>query len=118
MLPFNLMIVCNIALNFEEGLEHIRELYGAGTSEELTHDSYEARRYVPLSTEDLIILYMKEIEVVTALKNLSVFISDFKVISTDFKETYQRQCHINGHRIQDINMINGPHSRVFLKTIL
>ena len=87
-----IVIIGNEALNFEEGLEHIRELYGIGTSEELTHDSYEARRYVPLSTEDLIILYRKEIEVVAALENMSVFISDFKVIGTNFTETYQRKC--------------------------
>ena len=76
---------------FEEGLENVRELYGAGTSEALTHDSYEARRYVPLSTEDLIILYRKEIEVVTALQNVSVIISDLKVTGMGVEENYPRQ---------------------------
>ena len=88
----NIVIIGNKALNFEEGLEHIRELYGVGTSEELTHDSYEARRYVPLSTEDLIILYRKEIEVVTALQNVIVIISDLKVTGMGVEENYLTQC--------------------------
>ena len=39
MMAFNLMIEGTKALNFEEGLENVRELYGAGTSDALTHDS-------------------------------------------------------------------------------
>ena len=54
--------------------------------------SYEARRYVPLSTEDLIILYRKEIEVVSALQNLIVIISDLKVTGMGVEENYLRQC--------------------------
>ena len=92
IMVLKMVIILGKALNFEDGLEHVKELYGVGTSKELTHDSYEARRYVPLSTEDLIILYRKEIEVVTALQNVIVIISDLKVTGMGVEENYLRQC--------------------------
>ena len=52
-------------------LETMQQLYGEGTSEDISEISYEARRFVPFSTEDLIILFRMEFETVSSLEKIS-----------------------------------------------
>ena len=52
-------------------LEMMQEQYGVGTSEDISETSHEARRYVPFSTEDLIILFRKEFAIVSSIEKIS-----------------------------------------------
>ena len=69
-----LIVITDISasISVEEGqLDTMQQLYGAGTSEDISEISYEARRYVPFSTEDLIILFRMEFEIVSTLEKTS-----------------------------------------------
>ena len=93
MIFIQLIVITDISasISVEEGqLDTMQQLYGAGTSEDISEISYEARRYVPFSTEDLIILFRKEFELVSSLEKFSENI--YQLIASGNYSRYRNSC--------------------------